>query len=167
MADIWGWDLLLIALSLISAVVGLLGAVLPALPGPPLSFVGLLLLFFCSNSNVGWVSLCVTAVFAVIITILDYLLPILMAKIKGGSKKGMVGAGIGMFVGLFFSPIGLIAGPFLGAFIGELMAKTPTEQAFKVSLMTFASFMLTTGIKLIYSLVLFVYIVYEVIRLFV
>ncbi|MBR5475727.1 MAG: DUF456 domain-containing protein [Bacteroidaceae bacterium] len=167
MADILGWDLLLIVLSLISAVVGLLGAVLPALPGPPLSFVGLLLLFFCSNSNVGWVSLCVTAVFAVIITILDYLLPILMAKIKGGSKKGMVGAGIGMFVGLFFSPIGLIAGPFLGAFVGELMAKTPTGSALKVSLMTFAAFMLTTGIKLIYSLVLFVYIVYEVIRLFV
>ena len=162
MADILGWDLLLIALSLISAVVGLLGAVLPALPGPPLSFVGLLLLFFCSNSNVGWVSLCVTAVFAVIITILDYLLPIWMAKMKGGSKKGMWGAGIGMFVGLFFSPIGLIAGPFLGAFIGELMAKTPTEQAFKVSLMTFASFMLTTGIKVIYSFVMLLYIVYGV-----
>lgn len=162
MADIVLWDYLLMALSLISAIVGLLGAVLPALPGPPLSFIGLLLLFFCSNSNVGWVALIITALIALIITLFDYFLPIWMAKMKGGSKKGMWGAGIGMFVGLFFSPIGLIAGPFLGAFIGELMAKTPTEQAFKVSLMTFASFMLTTGVKVIYSFVMLLYIVYGV-----
>lgn len=167
MGEIMLFDYLLIALSLISAIVGVLGAVLPALPGPPLSFVGLLLLWFCSTSQVGWVALLIALLFAVAITVLDYLLPLWMTKVKGGSNKGMWGAGIGMFVGLFFAPLGFIVGPFLGAYIGELMAGTPSSKALSVSLTTFVSFMLTTGIKVVYSLILLVYIIVEIVRLFV
>ena len=71
-----------------------------------------------------------------------------------------------MFLGLFFLPWGIVVGPFLGALIGELMAHTATDKALKVALMSFLAFMLTTGVKLIYSVVLIVIIIKEVIGMF-
>jgi uncharacterized protein YqgC (DUF456 family) len=78
------------------------------------------------------------------------------AKKTGGSKSGTWGATIGLVVGLLVGPLGVIVGPFLGAFIGELLAKTPTDKAFGVAAMTFMAFMLTTGMKLVYGIVLLV-----------
>lgn len=147
--------------AVVMALVGLVGAVAPVLPGSPVSFAALLLLLLCDGHDVSVTQLVVAGVLAIVISIVDYIAPIWLTKKKGGSKSGTLGATIGLLLGLFIGPIGIIAGPFLGAFIGELIIKTPAEKAFSVACMTFVAFMLTTGIKLIYGIVVFVMVCVE------
>ena len=72
----------------------------------------------------------------------------------------------GLSAGLFFfPPWGLIIGPFIGAFIGELMTHATTDKAFKVAMMSFVGFLLTTGMKIIYSSVLLFIIIKEAIKI--
>ena len=149
-------EYLFIFLAVIFAVTGLLGAVLPVLPGPPIAFLSLLMLLLCDGNDISTTALVVTGVLALVITIVDYIAPVWFAKKTGGSKYGTWGATIGLVAGLFLGPLGVIVGPFIGAYIGERMANTPSEKALGVAFMTFAAFMLTTGIKLVYGVVLLV-----------
>ena len=148
-----------IIVALLCALTGIIGSVIPALPGPPLSFVGLLLLLPCEGDDIGSVTLVVTGIAAVAITILDYVAPIWLTKKSGGSKYGIWGASIGMLVGLFMGPLGIIAGPFAGALIGELIADNSMNKALKMAFVSFVAFMLTTGIKLVYCVFIAVMIV--------
>lgn len=148
-------------MALLCALIGLAGAILPALPGPPLSFVGLLLLLLCNGTDIGTSTLIMTGLAAGAITLLDYIAPIWLTKKKGGTTYGMWGAGIGMFAGLFMGVPGIILGPFAGAFIGELIAKTPADKALETAFASFVAFMLTTGIKVIYCAILLGIIVSE------
>ena len=148
-------DTLLIILALVFGIVGLLGAVLPALPGAPLSYIGLLLLLPCEGADISSVTLWVTGVFLVIVSILDYIAPAWLTNLSGGGKQATRGSMAGLVAGLFFfPPWGLIVGPFVGAFIGELMEGSSKGKALKVALMSFVGFLLTTGLKIIYSGVL-------------
>ncbi len=150
-------EYLFVILALLFALVGIIGAVAPVLPGPPLSFVSLLLLYFCNGHEISTMSLVVAGIFAVVITLLDYIAPVWMTKKSGGSKYGTWGATIGLVFGLFLGLPGIIIGPFLGAYIGEILAETPSQKAFKVACMSFVAFMLTSGIKFAYSVyILFV-----------
>ena len=98
---------------------------------------------------------------AVIVTILDYIAPVWFTKKSGGSKYGAWGATIGLFIGMFAGFPGIILGPFIGAYIGELIAETPSSKAFKVACMSFVAFMLTSGIKLIFSIYILVTVISE------
>ena len=148
-------DTLLIILALVFGIVGLLGAVLPALPGAPLSYIGLLLLLPCEGADISSVALWVTGIFLAIVSILDYIAPAWLTNLSGGGKQATRGSMAGLIAGLFFfPPIGLIVGPFVGAFIGELMEGSSKGKALKVALMSFVGFLLTTGLKIIYSGVL-------------
>ena len=150
-------EYLLVTLAIICTLTGLVGSVLPALPGPPLSFVGLLLLMPCDVLDTA--TIIATGIAMAVITIFDYIAPIWLTKKKGGSKYSTWGAGIGMFVGLFFGVPGMIIGPFVGAFIGEQLAKRPTGKALETAFFSFLAFMLTTGIKFIYCIIITVMIV--------
>lgn len=154
-------EYLYIFLSILLSLTGLAGAVLPVLPGPPLSFAALLLLLLCDGIEIGTMQLVIAGLFAVLVTILDYIAPVWFTKKFGGSKYGTRGATIGLFVGLFMGPLGIIICPFLGAFIGELANETPPADAIKVAFMTFAAFMLTTGLKLVYGIYMFVMLLAE------
>lgn len=154
-------DILIVVFALIFAVAGIIGAVAPVIPGPPLSFVALLLLLLCDGSDISTTSLVVAGIFAVVITLLDYIAPVWLTKKSGGSKYGTWGATIGLIIGIFFALPGMLIGPFLGAYIGELMAKTPSDKAFKVACMSFVAFMLASGIKFVYSICLLVMVVTE------
>lgn len=149
-------EYVIIFFAIILALVGLSGAILPVLPGPPIAFLALLLLLLCDGNDVTTTQLVVAGIVAAVITVLDYIAPIWFAKKTGGSKSGTWGATIGLVIGLFVGPIGVIAGPFIGAFLGELIAETPKEKAFGVACMTFIAFMLTTGLKLVYGIVLLI-----------
>ena len=145
-------ETLLIILALVCSIVGILGSILPALPGPPLSYLGLLLLLPCEGANISNTSLWVYGIFLVIVSILDYVAPVWLTNISGGSKQATRGSMIGLVAGLFvLTPWGLIFGPFIGAFIGELMASSSKGKALKVALMSFLGFLLTTGMKIIYG----------------
>lgn len=159
-------ETLLIILALVFGIVGLAGSILPALPGAPLSYIGLLLLLLCDGADISSASLWAGAIFLVIVSVLDYIAPIWLTNASGGSKQATRGSVIGMVAGLFFfPPWGLILGPFIGAFLGELMAQATTGKALKVAMMSFLGFVLTTGMKLIYSGVLLFIIVKECIKL--
>ena len=154
-------DYILIAIALLLAVIGFVGAVVPGIPGPPLSFFGLLLLSFCDNSKVTLLSLIVSGVLALAVTLVDYIAPIWFAKRAGGTKAGVTGATIGLIVGLFFGFVGVLLGPFLGALIGELTARTSAQDSLRVAFMSFFAFLATTGVKIAYSVILTVMILKE------
>ena len=157
---------LLITLALIFGIVGLLGSILPALPGAPLSYVGLLLLLPCEGVDISNASLWVYGIFLAIVSVLDYIAPVWLTNLSGGGQQATRGSMAGLIAGLFFfPPWGLIVGPFVGAFIGELMEGSSKGKALKVALMSFVGFLLTTGMKIIYSGLLLFMIGKEVIQL--
>ena len=159
-------ETLLIILALVCCIVGILGSILPALPGPPLSYIGLLLLLPCEGADISSTALWVYGIFLAIVSILDYVAPVWFTNACGGSKEATRGSMIGLVAGLFvFPPWGLIFGPFVGAFVGELMASSSKGKALKVALMSFLGFVLTTGMKIIYGGILLFMVIKEVIRI--
>ena len=150
-----------VILAFLCTIIGLIGSVLPALPGPPLSFAGLLLLLPCNDNDISATTIIATGIAATIITTFDFIAPAWLTKKKGGSKYGVLGATIGMFVGLFLGIWGVLFAPFAGALIGELLAKSTKEKALQMAFLSFAAFMLTTGIKVIYCIIMITIIIKE------
>ncbi|MBR5334028.1 MAG: DUF456 domain-containing protein, partial [Alistipes sp.] len=101
--------------AIVCGIVGILGAVLPILPGTLLSFVGLVCAYLTPASEITRGQLWMWGLISAIIIVLDYILPGYFSKVFGGSKAGITGATIGVFAGMIFmGPIGIIAGPFIG-----------------------------------------------------
>lgn len=148
--------------------VGVLGAILPVLPGAPLSLVALVICKFLGYTELSWWVLGLFGGFTVLGILLDYLIPIVTTKKMGGTKYGIIGLIIGFLVGLIFSPFGffsLILGPFLGALIGELLYDHKNHQrAFKSALGSIIGYILTSGYGLVLTLAMFfVYVIYDII----
>ena len=151
-------ELILVILAFILLAAGILGTIIPILPGPPLSFVGLLVLQWSGRGEFTFVFLLVWAVITAAVTIMDYLLPSFMAKRLGGSRAASIGSFLGLLAGIFFfPPLGFVIGPFLGALAGELIIqRAHSAQAFKVAFGAFFAFILGSGAKLLVcSLMLF------------
>lgn len=149
--------IILILIAILIALVGIIGAIVPAIPGPPLCFASLVIAYFTSPGYISETFLLVMFVVTLAVTVLDYIAPIWLTKLGGGSKQAMWGSTLGVFIGLFFMPLGLILGPLAGAFVGEMMHNNDTSKATKVALMSFVAFLLTTGIKLVVSLLMTFY----------
>ncbi len=154
-------------IAVVLAIVGLVGSVVPVLPGPTLSWIGWLLLLLVpgGTSGVTLTSVIVWGVVLLLVSLLDYFGSTWLTSRLGGSKWGTRGCFIGMMIGMFcFPPAGLIVGPFIGAFVGELIGNASTGKALKVAFASFLGFLLTTGLKLIYSGVLLFFIARAAIR---
>ncbi|MCM2301040.1 MAG: DUF456 domain-containing protein [Flavobacteriaceae bacterium] len=148
-------DILLLIVGFLFLVVGLFGAILPILPGPPLSWIGLLLINLTSIVPINYTLLGITLFIAILVTILDYVIPAWGTKKFGGSKYGVIGTTLGLFIGLIIPiPFGIIIGAFLGAFIGELYnERRNTQKALKASFGSVVGFFISTGLKLLVSIV--------------
>lgn len=145
-------DYVLISLGVIFIISGILGCVLPVIPGPPLSYIGLLFLHFTERYQFSSRFLIIWAAITIVVYALDYLIPAWGTKKFGGSKRGVWGSIIGLVVGLFFfPPFGIIIGPFLGAVIGELTAGKDSGAALKSGFGSFIGFLAGTLLKLITS----------------
>ena len=153
-------------LAIVLGLVGIVGSIAPGLPGPPLSWVGLLVLYLWGGGTDGggdpmtlrflllWLAV------TVVVTIVDYIVPAYFTNLTGGSKAGGWGAIIGMFAGLIYPPVGMILGSLLGAFVAELVfAKKDTVTSLKSALGAFLGFIFGTGAKLIASGIMLFYIV--------
>lgn len=166
-------DVLLLVLAVLFVLLGLVGAIVPALPGPPLSFAGLVLAHLSHRIDYSVTTLLVLGILMVIITILDYVVPSLGAKRMGGSKQGVRGSNIGLVIGLIlsfvFPPAGiplLLAAPFIGAYIGETIAGSEEHRAMRAALGTFVGFLAGTAVKTIYGIILLLMVVVDLIKSF-
>ena len=141
--------------ALVAAVFGIVGSIMPGLPGPPVSWVGMLLVFFAekgTDNPMTLTTLIVWLVITIVVSVLDYVVPSWTTRAAGGHKAASTGALIGLLAGIFLTPVGMIAGALLGAFIGELMVTDKgVFAAFKAGLGAFAGFIFGTGLKLITS----------------
>ena len=111
-------DLILLILSFLIMIIGIVGSVIPVLPGPLSSWVGLFIFSNISTVKVDSKILVFTLIIALTIFILDYIIPIYTSKKFGASKFGIIGASIGTLIGLFFPPFGIIFGALIGAIAG-------------------------------------------------
>ena len=129
--------------------IGLLGTVLPVLPGLPLMFAGMLLAAWAGDfRQIGVWTLVLLGVLVAISIAVDVLASILGAKRVGASNKALVGAGVGGLVGIFFGIPGLLAGPFLGAVVGEMAHGREWRAASKVGFGTWLGMALGAALKL-------------------
>lgn len=143
--------IIVLLIAVLLSLTGIVGAIVPALPGPPLSFASLLTVYFTCPGTISTELLIWMLVLTIIVSVLDYVAPIWLTKVGGGSKAAIWGSTLGLIAGLFFMPIGLIVGPLAGAFFGEMTNNSSVGKATRVALMSFVSFLLTTGAKLVLS----------------
>ena len=140
---------MLTTLAIVLVIIGLVGTVLPALPGVPLIFGGLLLIAYQDGFNkVGVITLIVLGILAVLAFVIDYLAAVFGAKRAGASRLAIIGAIVGTLLGLFFGFVGLIIGPFVGAVAGEFIARQNAVQAGKVGLATWLGIVIGVAAKL-------------------
>ncbi len=163
-------DYLLLILSIIIIVLGFIGCLLPILPGPPLSFIGILILHFTRFADLTPGTLLFLGGLALIVQVLDYFVPAWGTKKFGGSKYGTWGSILGLIAGLFFIPaigpfgiITILGGPFVGALIGEKIAGKDSNVAMKAAFGSFVGFLTGTLMKLITSSIITFYYVREII----
>lgn len=158
-------DILFFVIASVLMITGILGSFLPMLPGVPVSWLGLLLLYLAPSVPMEYWFLEITLIIAIAIYALQYIIPAVGTKRYGGSKKGMWGATLGLIVGLFIPiPFGIILGAFAGAFIGEILNKTDSRSAMRAAFGSFIGFLASTFMEFIVAvgfLGLFLYKVWE------
>ena len=146
--------IILIIIAILVALLGIAGTVLPSLPGPPLCFVSMVVVYFACPGQITPNLLLWMLLVTIIVVVMDFTIPIVFTKMGGGSKPAIWGTTIGTLAGLFFLPWGLILGPLLGAFIGEYIKNRKFLHASKVSMMSFVAFLLSSVVKLVASLLM-------------
>lgn len=148
----------LLIIAFILVVLGIIGSIVPAMPGPILGFIGLALLYFGKPGSISVFSLAIFGLAVAFLTFINYLAPILGAKFSGASKNGLVGAIIGCFIGIMlFPPIGIIIGAFLGAVLGEMTGGKDPAKAFKAGIGTILGSVLMIILQTVFSLILAIY----------
>jgi len=142
-------DIFLLTIGFLFVMLGLIGSFLPVLPGPLTSWLGLLILYFTSIVPRNYTFLGITLAIAILIWILDYIIPAIGTKRFGGSTYGVYGTTIGLLIGLFSPiPFGILLGAFLGAFIGEMLHdKKNTRRAFRASIGSLLGLITSATIK--------------------
>jgi len=148
-------DIFLLTIGFLFVMLGIIGSFLPVLPGPLTSWLGLFILYYTSIVPMNYTFLGITLAIAILIWILDYIIPAIGTKRFGGSKYGVYGTTIGLLIGLFSPiPLGILIGAFLGAFIGEILHdKTNTKRAFKASIGSLLGLITSATIKFSVALV--------------
>lgn len=144
------WDVALLVLGIALVALGLLGAVLPLLPGTPLVFLGILLVAAADRfERISVGTVVALGVVTVLVAACDYAATALGVKKLGGSRWGMVGAVVGLFVGLLLPPIGLLVGPLLGAIAGEMLSGRPRGEATRAGLGALLGFVAGLVVKVV------------------
>ena len=160
-------ETLIAIIALVLGILGIIGSVAPALPGPPLSWLGMLILYIWGSGTNGSGDpmstqfLLIWLAIVAVVSLLDYIVPAYFTKLTGGSKYASWGAILGLFAGLVFPlPFGMVMTSLIAAFLAELLfAGKDAGSSLKASLGAFLGFLSGTGIKLIASAVMLYYII--------
>jgi len=158
-------DILLLVIGLILMLVGIAGAILPVIPGVPISWAGFICLYLSPSLPFDWFFIIITGVVAITLYILDYIIPAIGTKKFGGSKAGAWGTTIGLLAGIFAPiPFGILIGPFVGALLGELIFnQTEGKTAIKAAFGSFIGFLASTFIKVFATLTYLGIFIYKVV----
>ena len=141
-------DVIWQSIGAILLLVGIVGCVVPVIPGPVLAFGGLLCLLPTAHA-LSSTAFCVWGGVTALVVVLDYAVPMMGAKVFHCSRWGTFGCFVGTIVGVFFFPLGLILGPFLGAFLGELIAERKVSESIVGGLGALFGFLTGTLLKLL------------------
>tara|TARA_Y100001970_G_C13760066_1_gene615293 strand:+ start:115 stop:606 length:492 start_codon:yes stop_codon:yes gene_type:complete len=145
------FDYSIIVISFILLFIGIIGSVLPGIPGPIISYLSILLMNFIIDEN-SFNSLLLMGVMVVIFSIFENFIQFYGVKFFGGKKLAIIGSTIGFLVGLIIPPAGFIIGTFLGGLVGALIEnKQDTKKAFKIALGSFIGFFVSVFLKLVIS----------------
>ena len=158
-------EFLIFCIAFVLLLMGLLGAIFPIIPGPVLTFSGLLTLHFFTDYKLTEGQLLLYTLITIVVFLLDYLCQYFGVKKFGGKKNAIYGTIIGLFVGFFVPPVGFILGPFFGAFFGALIDNKNKANALKIAFGSFIGFALGTLIKLIYSTYVILWVVWKLLYL--
>ncbi len=155
----------IIILAILAGLIGIAGSIIPGLPGPPVSWAGLLLLFLWGSGTDGGgdpmslTFLLVWLAITIVVSVIDYVVPAYFTRITGGSKAAGRGALIGLFAGMFIPPVGIILGTLAGAFLAEcLVSRKNGFDSMRSALGALLGFFFGTGIKLLASGLMMYYI---------
>ncbi|MDX1427638.1 MAG: DUF456 domain-containing protein [Salegentibacter mishustinae] len=155
-------DLILFGVGAVLMILGILGSFLPVLPGVPLSWVGLLLLYLAPSVPINYWVLGIAFILAAIIYALQLVIPAMGTKKYGGSKAGMWGATIGLVIGIFVPiPLGIIIGAFAGAFIGEIINKSDSKSALRAAYGSFIGLLASTFMEMVVAVGFLIFFSYK------
>lgn len=157
-------EVILIVLAILLIAGGVVFSVLPPLPGPLLSYGAVIVSnYLAEETSFSHTFLIVTGILALAVIVADYVLPIMATKKFGGTKAGVWGGMIGVVVGFILPiPFGVIIGPLLGAIIGDLYGGNHIRSAFKSGFGSFIGFLIGTSVKVLFSIVLGVMIIWKI-----
>ena len=143
-------EIIVIIIGAILILLGLVGSVLPILPGPPLGFIGLFVFAWVRNFSPPLTPtlIIIMMIITVVVTVVDYFIPLIGAKKYGASKWGIYGSIVGMIIGAFISPLGMLLGAFIGAVLVEWMVSRKETRALRAGWGIFIGTLLGTILKL-------------------
>ena len=159
-------DIFLVVLGAILVLVGLIGTIIPMLPGTPISYIGLFLLRFVPGCTLTWKFFVFWGVIVLVVQVLNYYIPIWGVSKFGGTKYGNWGSVVGVIAGLVFPPIGIFLGPFLGAVAGELLGGMNLQDSIKAGFGSFVGTFVGMVLGIIVAVVLAFYYFKEVFLIF-
>ena len=149
---------LILILAFLFLILGILGSIIPIIPGPPISYLGVLIIHLFTPTEFSNAILWIFGAIVGFVFILDYYLQVWGVKKFGGGKKSSIGVFIGLFIGLFFPPIGIIIGPFVGAFLGAIYEiRNDNMRALKVAFGSLLGFISGAFLKIALSITLLFY----------
>lgn len=170
-------DYVLIISAIVVIIIGFIGDIIPGIPGTPVSYLALLLLHWTDRITYSSQFLLITGLICAVITVLDYVVPIWGTKKFGGTKAGTRGSTIGLIIGILVLPalgivlgpfglLGILGGPFVGAYIGEKMGGTPDNLAWRSAFGSFIGFLAGTFMKIAYTIVIGYFVVKDIVNAF-
>jgi hypothetical protein len=142
-------DIFLLILASLCMLIGIIGCIVPGLPGVPVAYVGLWIAQATDKIDFSWQFLLIWGIVTVVVSILDYIVPAWGTKKYGGTKYGVWGSTIGVIVGLFFGAVGVIIGPLVGAVLGELISGKQFNEALRAGWGSFIGILAGTVLKLV------------------
>jgi len=150
----------LIVLGVVLSIIGIIGCILPGLPGTIFNYLGLLCVHFSDKTESIPLSLLIGLGIATALAMgVEYIMPMIGAKQFGGSKYGAIGAVIGLIVGLFFMPFGIIIGPLVGATLAEMATQKQLQEALKAGIGAVIGVFFSAVAKLLVASIITVYVV--------
>lgn len=162
-------ELTIIIIGILFIITGFVGSIIPGIPGPPIAYLSLIILLLIDEPRVQlstnhYFVLISIGIVTILLTVLDFYLPVWGTKKFGGTPSGTCGSTYGLVAAVIltiltsgFGVLLLIIGPFVGAYLGEKYADNTDEVALKSGIGSFLGFISGTFIKLILVLVITLY----------